>query len=227
MSKLEEGVVRVWRIPLGISGSRLTQARACLASEELERASRFRFEVHRTRYIAAHAAVRRILSRFLGLPPEDVAFGTGPRGKPFVGGEGGAWLHFNLAHSGDLALCAAGRGREVGVDVEQIRPQVAAERIPERFFSPREVAALRALPIEQQQDAFFRIWTRKEAYIKATGDGLSVPLDSFDVSPGDPPLLLTPNDSRAWWLASLDAPSGYVAALVVEGPPCEIRLDDA
>jgi 4'-phosphopantetheinyl transferase len=129
-------------------------------------------------------------------------------------------------------LVAVARGREVGVDIEQVRPEVAEERIPEQFFSPREVEVLRGLPAEQQVQGFFNCWTRKEAYVKAVGEGLSLPLDSFEVSlaPGEPAALLRtrpdPRDAERWVLSALRPGRGYAAALVVEGRPGPLRCWD-
>jgi 4'-phosphopantetheinyl transferase len=132
-------------------------------------------------------------------------------------------LRFNVSHSHSLALYAITRAREVGVDVEHIRPEIAQEKIAERFFSPREVTVLRALPTPLQASAFFACWTRKEAFIKAKGDGLTLPLDQFDVSlaPGEPATLLRtawdPQEAACWALQDLAPAPGYRAAVAVAG----------
>jgi 4'-phosphopantetheinyl transferase len=153
-------------------------------------------------------------------------FDYGARGKPALATQYSATgVRFNISRSSGLVLCVVARGREVGVDLEQIRPAIAREGIPERFFSPREVAALRALPVDAQPEAFFSCWTRKEAYVKARGEGLALHLDSFDVSlvPGEPAALLrTAGDAREasrWSLHALAPGRGYVAALALEGWP--------
>ncbi len=145
-------------------------------------------------------------------------------GKPLLADETGAsGLRFNLTHSHGLALLAVTRGREIGVDVERIRDNLEGEKLAERFFSPREVAALRSLPPELRREAFFHCWTRKEAYIKAVGKGLSLPLDQFDVTlhPGEPAALLaTRHDSeeaQRWSMRSLAPGEGYVGALARRG----------
>jgi 4'-phosphopantetheinyl transferase len=129
----------------------------------------------------------------------------------------GSDVRFNVSHSGGWALLAVTRGSEVGIDIERVDSRFAADQIPERFFSPGEVARLRGLPADQQTAAFFRCWTRKEAYIKARGLGLALPLDSFDVSlgPDDPPELLRGADG--WCVQDFDAPPGFAAAVVAEG----------
>lgn len=138
-------------------------------------------------------------------------------------------IRFNMSHSHDLALYAVTRNRELGIDLEHIRKDFASHEIAQQFFSPREVARLRALPLSMQTKAFFNCWTRKEAYIKATGKGLSLPLHQFDVSlvPGEPTLLLStrenPQEASRWTLRELKPGPGYVVALAVEGH--DWRLD--
>ena len=151
-------------------------------------------------------------------------FVYGPHGKPELASDGGeTGLRFNVSHSHGLALYAITRHREIGVDVERIRPEVASETIAEHFFSPREVAVLRALPATLQATAFFACWTRKEAYIKARGDGLSLPLDQFAVSlaPGEPAALLytawDAQEAARWALHDLASGPGYRAAVAVTG----------
>src|SRR5262249_38196538 len=145
-------------------------------------------------------------------------------GKPALAGQGRAGLRFNVAHSEGWALIAVTRGREVGVDLERLRAEVATPEIAARFFSPRECEALQALPGPLRAEAFFRCWTRKEAYLKATGAGLSVALDRFAVTldPGAPAALVEhrddPDEVKRWSLRELPAPPGFAAALAVEGP---------
>jgi 4'-phosphopantetheinyl transferase len=168
--------------------------------------------------------LRTILGRYLDVAPGTVRFCYGPHGKPALIAEMAeqTGVRFNVAHSHDLALYAVTRGREVGIDVERIRAEVASTEIAQRFFSPAEVAALCALPDELQTEAFFACWTRKEAYIKATGGGLSHPLDGFDVSltPGEPVVALRthadPQEAARWSLRALDPGPGYAAAVAVE-----------
>ncbi len=155
-------------------------------------------------------------------------------GKPLVANEdNGNDLRFNLTHSHGLALLAVTRGRDIGIDVEYLRDMERdGELLAERFFSPRETAALRSLPPELRREAFFHCWTRKEAYIKANGKGLSLPLDEFDVSlhPGEQAALLAtqhdPDDARRWSMRSLLPADGYIAALTVEGPSWRLWCGD-
>jgi 4'-phosphopantetheinyl transferase len=195
-----------------------------LSADEHERAERFRFRKDREHFIAARGLLRILLGRYLDLPPRQLSFSYSPYGKPQLAGvSGGAALRFNVSHSHGIALYAVALGREIGVDVEYIRREVVGESIAEHFFSAREVASLRALPAEMQPQAFFNCWTRKEAFIKAIGEGLSFPLDEFDVSlvPDEPAALLNtrngPLEAARWSLQALPVDEGYVAALAVEG----------
>lgn len=215
--------VHVWRASLNLEASRLHALLPTLADDERARAARFHFPRDRDHFIAGRGILRAILARYLKTPPADLRFRYGALGKPSLAEEcGGARHRFNVSHSYGLALYAVALDRELGVDLELVQPR-QAERIAERFFSPREVAVLRALPAEQQETAFFACWTRKEAYIKAKGDGLYLGLDQFDVSlsPNEPAALLRtagdPTEAARWSLAALDVAPGYAAALCVEG----------
>jgi 4'-phosphopantetheinyl transferase len=187
-------------------------AETTLAPEERTRASRFRFERDRRRFINCRAALRRILAPYLDLDPAQIEFTYNEYGKPYVDG-----LHFNVSHADSLAMFAVSRSREVGIDVERIDPAFANEQIPERFFSPHEVRTLRALPESAQVQAFFNCWTRKEAYVKARGLGMSLSLASFDVSltPGEPAAFL--GGAGDWSLEAIEAAPGYAAAVVAKG----------
>jgi 4'-phosphopantetheinyl transferase len=190
-----------------------------LSADERARADRFRFERDRSRYTVGRGLLRALLGRYLGRRPEDVEVSYGAYGKPHLAGPG-PW--FNLAHSGTVALYCVTSAGEIGVDVERDDANFARERIAERFFSPTEVAILRALPEALQPRAFLTCWTRKEAFIKARGDGLSLPLDSFDVSlaPGVPAAIertaWSIDEPGSWRLEDLsDHEAGYVAALAL------------
>jgi 4'-phosphopantetheinyl transferase len=211
--------VHVWHGTLAHAPATLAQAASLLSDDERERAARFVFDRDRLRYIAGRAQLRLLLSRYLGEPAASLRFAYGAFEKPYVPGCG---LQFNVSHSADILLIALTRAGELGVDVEALGTDLAGEQIAERFFSPREVAVLRALPSELQATAFLTCWTRKEAFIKARGDGLSLALDSFDVTlaPGQPAALertaWSQDEPRKWCLADLsDVDTGYVAALAV------------
>jgi 4'-phosphopantetheinyl transferase len=222
--------VHVWRAPLDLPNERLECLRGTLAPDECERAARFHFERDRRHFVAARGLLRVLLGRYLKLPPDGLRFAYTSYGKPHLAeGSGGEWLRFNLSHSGGVALYAFSRGRELGVDIEQVRDDIEHSQIAERFFSKHEVAALRDLPANSQREAFFICWTRKEAYIKGIGEGLSLPLDSFDVSltPNAPAsLLAVRGDARAaarWGLRDLEPGPGYHGALVAEGHDWHLR----
>ena len=162
-----------------------------LSPDERERADRFVFARDRDRFVAGRAFLRLLLAQYLGCEPRALRFRYGPNGKPALADERSD-LHFNLAHSGALAVCALARGSELGVDLERLRPIRDAEGVVRSAFSPREVARLESLPETARLRAFYEGWTRKEAFLKALGHGLARPLDSFDVTlgPGEPPRLL-------------------------------------
>lgn len=212
--------IHVWRFQLVLTPFRLQAMEATLSDDELARANRFRGERLRSQFVAGRGTLRHLLGRYLQRPPADVAFCYGPHGKPELA-EDASWLSFNLAHSGEIALCAIARGRSVGADVEALRPFENAEKIIQRFFSTAEQAEFLGLPETERFVAFYLGWTRKEAYLKAVGTGLATRLDSFDVTitPGKPATLLrVDQDSTAhvdWLIVDLDPSHGYAGALVV------------
>jgi 4'-phosphopantetheinyl transferase len=193
------------------------------------RAGKYYFKRDRDRFIIARGALRKILSRYLCVAPGQIRFTYSPYGKPALA-EAAHELSFNVSHSHEVALYAVTLGREVGLDVEFIREDFASMEIAEHFFSREEVAALRALPSHLQTLAFFNCWTRKEAYIKARGEGLSHPLDQFAVScaPGEPAAILSsksdPLEVSRWWLHELRPGPGYAAALALQGGSRRLSL---
>lgn len=216
--------VHVWRAPLDVKALLLQALQQTLSSDEQVRADRFHFQRDREHFIVSRGLLRTILGRYLGMEPSRLQFCYGRQGKPALESEPGRnAVSFNISHSAGIALFAFTRGRRIGVDIERIRNHLADGMVAERFFSPREVAVLRGLPEALQPEAFFNCWTRKEAYIKARGDGLFLLLDSFDVSlaPGEPAVLLStkgdPHEASRWSLQKLDPGADYVAALAVEG----------
>ena len=186
-----------------------------LAEDERVRANRFHFEQHRRHFVVARGFLRVLLARYLDTTPPAVRFAYGPYGKPLLAGESS--LRFNASHSGEWAVYAFVQDHEVGIDVEQIKEDFETEGIAERFFSAGEVETLNTLAAEERPAAFFRCWTRKEAYIKAIGSGLSHPLDSFDVTlaPGEPAALSRVEE--LWSLFDLDVATNYAGALAVAG----------
>ncbi len=194
-----------------------------LSPDETARAQRFRFESDRNNFIVARGTLRELLGQYLTIPPGDLRFSYSAFGRPSVAGFNAPLaFDFNISHSGGVALMAFSMGRQVGIDVEKIRQDFTTGEIADRFFSLAERAALRALREEQRHAAFFRCWTRKEAFIKALGEGLSHPLDRFDVSlnPGAPAALLATRpdakEARRWELYDIELPSDYAAALALE-----------
>jgi 4'-phosphopantetheinyl transferase len=221
---LPEDEVQLWRVDLEAIRCDESRWRKMLSSDESMRASRFHFLRDRERFIASRAVLRSILAAYLADDPRDLTFSYSKKEKPSLGpAHADSGVTFNISHSGGIALFAFAHRREIGVDVEQVRRDFDVEAIARRFFSPREQAELAAFPAEERVDAFFRCWTRKEAYIKATGDGLSLPLTQFDVSlaAGETCALLEtrPEASEAgrWLLQEVPGGPEYIAALCVRG----------
>jgi 4'-phosphopantetheinyl transferase len=216
---LDKDDVHIWRAPLDVPS--LQRYKDCLAEDEISRANRFVFQKDRDHYIAARGQLRHLLSLYLPQKPGEFQFNYSSYGKPSLGDD--HELNFNLSHSGKLVLYAFTHRRELGVDIEFIKPDFTGIDIAEHYFSANEVAVFRSLPEHTRHDAFFTCWTRKEAYIKAIGEGLSCPLDQFDVAfaPGETPKLLAnranPREVTRWSLHELTPGAGYKAALCVEG----------
>jgi 4'-phosphopantetheinyl transferase len=221
---LSSAEVHVWRARLDLDAWCVEPLHHHLSADELQRAARFHFPRDRRRYTVARGVLRHILGRYLRRPPSELRFRYSAYGKPALADAfADAEVRFNVSHSHEMALFAVTSGREVGVDIEYLGREIRGEEIAERFFSAHERANLRALPAEMRHQAFFNCWTRKEAYIKAHGEGLSLPLDQFDVSlaPGEPAALLAtrsdPQEALRWSLQTLTPGPSYVAALAVEG----------
>lgn len=223
--------VHVWRVPLAPPAAQVAALGQTLGEDERARAARFHFERDRTAYTVARGALRTLLGRYLGRDAAELAFGYRDKGKPYLAAPPGDALRFNVSHSGGLALLAFVRGREIGVDIEQRRPMLDLLGLAHTSFSPGEYAAFCALPPADQLHAFFSCWSRKEAFIKATGEGISQ-LAAFDVSlaPSEPARLLRvdgePPGRLRWSLQDLPAIPGYAAALVVEGHDLAIACWD-
>jgi 4'-phosphopantetheinyl transferase len=222
--------IHVWRASLDLPTSRVQALQHTLAEDELERAERYNFRTDRNRFVVARGLLRDILSHYLGVGAGQVRFCYGSHGKPRLAPElDGGRLRFNMAHSDGLALIAVARDREIGIDVERVRLDPANQEIAERFFSPGEIAALHGLPAGIQLRAFFTCWTRKEAYLKARGKGLALPLDQFGVSlaPGRPAALLSadgePQEDCRWSMQDLDPGASYVGALAAEGHSWQLK----
>jgi 4'-phosphopantetheinyl transferase len=222
------GTVDLWSASLEPPAPLRAHLEGYLSIDERERAARFVFPRDRNRFIAGRAFLRLLLAQYTATDAASLRFRYGPHGKPALADDRSEVV-FNLAHTGSLAVCALARGHDLGVDVERVRPIPDADGIARSFFSPRETAELASLPEPARFRAFFDAWTRKEAFLKALGDGLARPLDSFDVTlkPGDTPRLLRtlgdPEEADRFSLHSLEPEEGYVAAIAVRGHGWQVR----
>lgn len=215
------GEIHVWMLPLDRPPVLADELASSLSPAEQERANRFRFDVHRRRFVIGRGLHRHVLASYLGIPAREVRFSVGRRGKPYLASARD--LSFNYSSSADWGLLAVGDGRELGVDIEQIRPLNDLDLIARHAFAAGEQKALRALPDDQRVTGFFNCWTRKEAFVKALADGLYGALDRFEVSlaPGEPACLLgvAPDIAASdhWRMVALPTPPRYAGALVAEG----------
>jgi 4'-phosphopantetheinyl transferase len=219
--KLTEQAVDVWPVHTGGSSAVAEEVERVLAPDEKARADQFRFSHLRRSFVLARGALRILLGCYLDVSPASIRFTYGSRGKPALARP--ARVDFNASHSGGLAVFAFTAGCELGVDVEQIRPIQNMQRIADQFFCPEEAAELMSLTASQRERSFYLCWTRKEAYIKAIGDGLSAPLDGFRVTleHGQPARFIhianDVNSAKAWTLHDLPLAPGYAAALAYRG----------
>jgi 4'-phosphopantetheinyl transferase len=211
---LEESV-HVWAVRLDDASVNIERGSELLSADERERAARFHFERHRRRYLVAHIALHEILSRYLAIEPGRLSFDLGVNGKPKLPQElAASGVEFNLSHSNEMALVAVARGSELGVDIEHARENFEFQEVAERFFTAKEVAAMRSLPAALQRQAFFKCWTSKEAFLKAKGTGLSGVLDEVEISlDGDDQVRVTAHVPN-WSLFELGPIASYEAALV-------------
>jgi 4'-phosphopantetheinyl transferase len=221
-----EREVHVWQVPLDQREEEIARFEGLLAHDELERAGRFRFFRDRRRFVVARGALRTLLGRYLQVPDWQVDFEYEPKGKPRLGGRSGPF--FNVSHSGELALMAFSSSTPLGVDVELLRDMDDTSAIVKRFFSPAETARWTSLPAGIRTRAFFDCWTRKEAYIKAVGEGLSLPLDQFDVTfgPGRTPQISLGGgrEGELWSLFDVASIPDYAGALAIPGSGWQLRF---
>jgi 4'-phosphopantetheinyl transferase len=222
--------MHVWAASLQFTPAALQALSDTLCPAERRRAARFHLPEHRARFIAGRGLLRAVLSRCLGTEPGRIDFRYGKHGKPELESRfAESRLQFNLAHCENLALIAVAQGKRIGIDVERIRVLPDAGELVTRFFSPRENAAFHALPAAQQSEAFFNLWTRKEAWLKATGDGISRYLAQVEVTflPGEPARLLSLPESlrphSVWSLRDLRPAAGFVGALSVQGKSGQVE----
>jgi len=218
-----EGAVHVIGIDLSKVGAG-AELEGVMDEVERRRAAAFRAEIDRRRFRAGRVSLRRILGRTLGCSAEHVPLTEGPHGKPMLAPGSGGRVGFNVSHSGELVLVAIAHDRELGVDVER-HGAVDIHSIASAVFSPREQAALFAMELAAQADAFFRLWARKEAILKAEGGGFLLPTTTFSVTLArNDARILEGLEPRRWWLQDLPVPEGYAAALAVEGDEPRLRL---
>jgi 4'-phosphopantetheinyl transferase len=212
--------IDLWLFALDRPADEIAALATTLDAAERDRAGRFRFAVDRDRFVSRRGQLRRLLGGYLGRPAAAIGYGETGNSKPVIGDGDG--LRFSLSHSDDMALCAVARGIELGCDIERHRPDLADPEVARRLFAPAEYQAIEALPESQRSAAFFNCWTRKEAFVKAIGLGLSYPLDAFEVSvaPGEPAALLRGGDG--WSLRALDLGAVWHGALVVPDEPASI-----
>ncbi len=188
-----------------------------MSEAERARAEKFKFDKDRRLFTVAHAALRSILSQYLQTGPANLEFAIGPNGKPGFAGDSFGDLRFNLSHSGTSALIAVVLKREIGADIELIKKDFAFAEVAERFFTAREVAALRALPDSLQRQGFYKCWTSKEAFLKAKGSGLSGTLDEVEITVDKDQSVQIRANVPGWSLIELPPITDYAAAVVIEG----------
>jgi 4'-phosphopantetheinyl transferase len=223
---LAKGEVHVWFADLDLPAQRRAVLARLLSADERQRADRYSPVPAREQFVAARGLLRVLLGAYLHVPPAEVVFAAGPQGKPTLAG---APLHFNVSHSRGGALIAVTTVAEVGVDLERLRPYPNYRDMAERFFHPGEAAALVALPAAQAEQAFFHVWTRKEAFLKATGLGIAGGLERVQISvpPDEPARVLDIDGASApaarWSLTTLLPREGYVGALALEARNYQLK----
>lgn len=236
-----DDTVQVWRVPLNLPDNTLPSLALSLSPEEQARADRFTFAEGRRRFVATRGSLRKVLGQCLGVDPRKLTFETGAHGKPFLmtdyAGDPNTPqphpLQFNVSHTDDLAVIAVAWDREVGIDIERLDREVDMVGLAKRFFSTREAEAVLTAGPTTRRQIFFRIWTSKEAYIKARGEGLALPLDQFDVVPdlSKPPGLVAtrhdPADAGRWQFAALNISGGHACTLAARGAFTNVCLMDA
>lgn len=222
--------VHVWRAGLDVPDWQIQQFEKFLSNDEETKASRFRFSRDRRHYIAGRGLLRTILGGYTHMAPQALQFVYKTHGKPeLAGGDATAPLRFNLSHSHGMVLIGVTRRHQIGIDLELVSHEINPLEICERFFSIQERKEMKALPADILHEGFFACWTRKEAYLKGKGLGLSAPLQEFAVSlhPRKPAQLLhdntDPDAVNRWFFHPLETPLNYAAALVVEGHGCSVR----
>ncbi len=233
MNVLVEDIVQVWQIPLQVPATKLDNLlhhyRSCLSQDEKDKADRFRFPEDRRRFVVARGTLRHLLGRQLNQRPEQITFCYGAYGKPAVSlppeleqsplhSAGERYLQFNLSHSGEIALCALGYKRKLGIDIEQVKTIQRLEGMMKRTLVASEQQQVEAESAATRSRAFLQRWTCKEAYLKAIGLGLTQSMQTLEVQIEPPKFLRVPEDCSAGWrLHLIEVPETYVGALAVAG----------
>jgi 4'-phosphopantetheinyl transferase len=220
--------IDVWRIIFARFESRVGEFEGDLSAAEVARANRFVFAEDREKFIIGRSILRRLLAEYVGVSRRELKIEAGQFGKPLLSNpSNGGGIRFNLSHSAGLCLIAFRPDGEIGIDIERVRPEIGVVDLAQRYFAAEEVAALEELSQANQVLGFFRCWTRKEAYVKARGEGLQIPLDRFAVSlnPGNPVKLKSP-DADLWQVQSIDPAEGYEGAIATESGPIGVTYWD-
>jgi 4'-phosphopantetheinyl transferase len=230
VSAIAPDEAQIWAVPLAGDESRVERCYPCLSADERTRAAEFRIADPRRRFVMARSALRTLLGKHLGVPPETIEFGSRASGKPTLHSRhAGGTLRFNLSHSGDFALIGITRGSEIGVDVERVRAMQHLEQIAQRYFHPAEVDEVLGAPAGLRDQAFMRCWTNKEAVLKAIGSGVMGRLDTFrvPVTSREPTWVTIPDElafsETKCWLQPIDVSNEYVAAVAVMGSDRNLR----
>ena len=225
---LQKEEAHVWHVDLGFASRYLARWKSPLSTDEQQRAARFKFDVDRSRFSCARGVLRHLLAAYAGRAPQEIQFTYSENGKPEL--RDCAGIRFNVSHSDNVAVFAVAANRRIGIDIEKLRDDVDFDAIPRRFFSEVEQREIAALSGEEKIAGFFNCWTRKEAYVKAVGTGLSLPLRDFDVTlrPGEPARLIAtrpnPELAKLFILASLDIRPEFASALAIEGPLSHLEV---
>ena len=224
---LNQNEIHIWLCNLIVDKKLIHALSKNLSSEELKKANNFHFEKDKNSYIASHYFLRTILSKYYKIKPGQIIFECNKYGKPFVVNKIATPLQFNLSHSGDFCLIGITLNDRIGVDIEKNKEDFSSMEIAEKYFSKNEYEQLLSLRKNDRNKAFYYCWTRKEAYIKAEGKGLSIPLDSFDVTISETKPKLTrienKNDLSNWHLYNIPINEKYFAAVALFGKEKEIK----
>jgi len=221
---LRPGELHIWHGPLFFSPDHADLERL-LSHDEISRAEKFLAPDARNSFASSRAILRKLLSDYTAIDAPALRFASGPHGKPFLSTPAPMPINFNLSHSHRTGLIAFAGSAEIGVDLERIRADFAAMEIADHFFSPTERAHFANLPPQSRTAAFFRCWTRKEAYLKARGAGMSIPLDTFSVELAhDHPQLIRDESGSAWSCYNLDLSQDFAAAVVAAGEGWQLRF---